>query len=92
MTWGGRFREVGAALRIQDRRRRVVYVLTNFGSTHEQDLDRVMVLRSLGFDPYVMIYDKPNAPRETRLLQRWVNNKYIFWKIDRFEDFDPALA
>ena len=66
-----------------------VYCLTNFGSTMEENLYRIYTLRDLGFDPYVMIYDKPNAPREIRLLQRWCNNKIIFGSCDRFEDYDP---
>lgn len=60
-------------------RKQSVYVLTNFNSSHEQDLWRVNVLRELGYTPYVMIYDKFNAPKITRLLQRYVNNRYIFW-------------
>lgn len=70
-----------------DWRRRRVYVLTNFGSTIEQDLERIYTIRSLGYDAYVMIYDKQNAPREIRRMQRWCNNKYIFRKCDRFEDY-----
>ncbi|MBR4863061.1 MAG: radical SAM protein [Oscillospiraceae bacterium] len=35
-----------------------VYVLTNYWSTHEEDLARCYKLRILGFNPYVMIYDK----------------------------------
>lgn len=66
-----------------------VYVLTNFNSTHEEDLHRIYTLRDLGFNPYVMIFDKQNAPRETRLLQRWVNNRLIFGTVERFEDYDP---
>ena len=66
-----------------------VYVLTNFNTTMEENIYRVYTLRDMGFDPYIMIYDKPNAPREVRLLQRWVNNKFIFKKTERFEDFDP---
>lgn len=66
-----------------------VYVLTNYGSSHEQDLERVYILRDLGFDPYIMIYEKETAPRETRLLQRWVNNRLIFRSVARFEDYDP---
>lgn len=69
-----------------------VYVLTNFNSTHEQDLYRVYTLRDIGYDPYLMIYDKEHAPRETRLLQRWVNNKIIFRTVDRFEDYDPKIG
>lgn len=66
-----------------------VYCLTNFGSTMEQNLYRVYTLRDMGFDPYIMIYDKPNAPREIRLLQRWCNNRMIFRSCPRFEDYDP---
>lgn len=64
-----------------------VYVLTNFGSTHEQDLERIYRLRDMGYDPYVMIYDKPNASKVTKRLQRWCNNRYIFKSCERFEDY-----
>lgn len=66
-----------------------VYVLTNFNTTMEENLYRVYTLRDMGYDPYIMIYDKPHAPRDVRLLARWVNNKFIFKTTDRFEDFDP---
>lgn len=65
-----------------------VYCLTNFGSTMEENLYRIYTLRDMGFNPYVMIYDKPNAPKEIRFLQRWCNNKKIFRSCTRFEDFD----
>lgn len=55
-----------------------VYVLTNFNSTHKQDLERIYRLRDIGYDPFVMVYEKWNAPKETRRLQRWCNNKIIF--------------
>lgn len=64
-----------------------VYCLTNFNSTMEQNLYRIYTLRDMGYDPYVMIYDKPNAPREIRDLQRWCNNKFIFRKCAKFEDY-----
>lgn len=69
-----------------------VYVLTNYNSTMDEDLHRVYTLRGLGYDPYVMIYDKPNAPRETRLLQRWCNNKIIFGTIKSFDEYDPKIG
>lgn len=65
-----------------------VYCLVNYGSTMEENLYRIYTLRDLGYDPYVMIYDKPNAPREIRLLQRWCNNIRIFKSCPRFEDYD----
>ena len=64
-----------------------VYILTNFNSTMEQNLHRIYTVRDLGYDPYVMVYDKPNAPKEIKHLQRWVNNKFIFRKCERFEDY-----
>lgn len=71
-----------------DYRKLGVYVLTNFDSTHEEDLYRIYTLRDLGYSPYVMIYNKATAPRKTRLLQRWVNNRIIFKTVPRFEDYD----
>lgn len=39
------------------------------------------------FDPYVMVYDKPNAPKEVKRLQRWCNNKFIWRSCEKFEDY-----
>lgn len=65
------------------------YVLTNFNSTHEQDLERIYAIRELGMQPDVRIYQKPSAPRETKKLQRWCSPR-IFWKVDRFEDYQKS--
>lgn len=70
----------------------MVYCLTNFNSTMEENLYRIYTLRDLGYDPYVMIYDKPHAPKEIRALQRWCNNKIIFKSVKRFEDYAPHTA
>lgn len=69
-----------------DGRKLRVYVLTNFDTTHEQDIERLQKLRELDYDPYVMIFDKPKAPKITRQLQRWCNNKWIFRSCE-FEDY-----
>lgn len=69
-----------------------VYCLTNFGSTMEQNLYRIYTLRDMGFDPYVMVYDKPRAPKEIKRLQRWCNNKYVFRSCERFEDYKKEVA
>ena len=66
-----------------------VYVLTNFNTSMEENLHRIYTLDEMGFSPYTMVYDKPNAPREIRLLQRWCNNRAIFKSCPRFEDYDP---
>lgn len=71
----------------KDGRHLRVYVLTNFNTTMEQNLERIYKLKELDYDPYVMVYDKPNAPKEIKRLQRWCNNKFIFRSCDRFEDY-----
>lgn len=73
--------------RIKDQRRREVYVLTNFNTTMEENLYRIYTLDEMGYEPYVMVYDKPNAPPEIRALQRWCNNKRIFKKCPTFQDY-----
>lgn len=71
------------------RKKMSVYVLTNFNTTLEQDLERVYTLRDMGYMPYVMIYDKQNVERgsDLRRLQRWVNSKIGFYACKKFEDF-----
>lgn len=65
-----------------------VYCLTNFNSTMDEDLYRIYTLRDMGYDPYVMIYNKPDAPKEIKRLQRWCNNRFIFKSCKRFEDYN----
>ena len=70
-----------------------VYVLTNYDTTMEENLYRIytlrgMGLRGMGYDPYVMVFDKPNAPREIRRLQRWCNNRKIFKSVLKYEDYE----
>lgn len=67
----------------------MVYCLTNFNSSMEENLYRIYTLRDMGYDPYVMVYDKPHAPKEIRRLQRWCNNKIIFNSCPKFEDYIP---
>lgn len=72
-----------------DRRKMTVYVLTNFDTTIEQDLERIYILRNLGYWPYVMIYNKEHTkPTDTvRKIQRWVNMRAVFESIPRFDDY-----
>lgn len=72
-----------------DHHRLMVYVLCNFDTTVEQDLERIYAIRDLGYDPYVMIYNKERLPRGHQLfsMARWCNSKFIFHTVDRFEDY-----
>lgn len=66
----------------------IVYTIVNFDTTIEQDLERIYTLRDLGYWPYVMIYDKEHCKRVYKNMQRWVNNRFIFAKCKRFEDYE----
>ena len=79
--------ELYAKYGVLDERKRRVYVLTNYNTSMEENLYRVYKLREMQFDPYVMIYDKPNAPKVIKKLQRWCNNKFIWRSCEKFEDY-----
>lgn len=61
-----------------DERKTGVYILTNYDTTHDEDLYRVYAVRDLGYMPYIMIYNKPSAPQITKDLQRWCNSRFIY--------------
>lgn len=65
-----------------------VYCLVNYDTTMDENLFRIYTLRDMRYDPYVMIYDKPHAPREIRMLQRWCNNKKIFRSVPDFREYN----
>ena len=71
------------------RRKMTVYVLVNFDTTPEQDLERIYTLRELGYWAYVMLYDKEHIPRGHfyKKLQRWVNNRFIWETTPSFDDY-----
>lgn len=60
------------------RREQIVYILTNYNTTFEEDFYRVAKVRELGFNPDVRIYRKNSAPKITKDLQRWANNRYLY--------------
>lgn len=67
----------------------IVYVLCNYDTTIEQDLERIYTLREMGYWAYVMLYDKEHIPKghELRKMARWVNNRFIFSKCKTFEEY-----
>lgn len=66
----------------------VVYILTNFDTTIEEDLYRVKKVEECGYLPDVRIYRKPTAPRVVKDLQRWCNNRRLYRSCD-FMDYIP---
>ena len=65
-----------------------VYCLVNYDTTMDENLHRIYTLRDMGYDPYVMVFDKPNAPKEIKRLQRWCNNRVIFKSCQNFEEYN----
>lgn len=64
----------------------MVYILTNYDTTLEQDIYRIQLCRELNFSPYPMVYDKKNAKPVYRQLQRWCSN-FIFWSCKTFDEY-----
>lgn len=81
------FKRFSDYTKIKSDRNKIVYVLTNFNSTIDDDLYRIYTLRDLGYSPYVMVYQKETAPKQIKRLQRWVNCRWIFRTVDKFEDY-----
>lgn len=75
-------------------RKLMVYVLCNFDTTLEQDLERIYTLREMGYWAYVMLYDKEHIPKGhvLRKLQRWVNNRAIFATCPTFEEYQKKKS
>lgn len=88
-----KLKEFRTKLHFDDRKLRV-YVLTNFNTDIDQDLERITKLKELDYDPYVMIYDKENSPKLIRKMQRWVNNKFIFHSgsAETFNDYLKVVS
>lgn len=72
-----------------DKRKMPTYVLVNYNTTIDQDLERIYILRDLGYWPYVMVYDKDKLPKGhvIRKLQRWVNMRAVFESTPRLENY-----
>lgn len=66
----------------------VVYILTNFNTSIEEDLYRVQEIRRLGYLPDIRVYRKPSAPQLIKDLQRWCNNRILFRSCE-FMDYIP---
>lgn len=85
-----KFREFRAASKIPHHNLQV-YVLCGDRErmVTEQDLYRVYWLRDNGYAPFVMLYDKEHLQKghELRQFQRYVNNRFIFWACDSFEEY-----
>ena len=66
-----------------------VFVLCNYDTTLEQDLERIYFLRSLDFSPFVMLYNKQDLKRGDIQfkLARWVNHKQFFQTWHTFEEY-----
>lgn len=66
----------------------IVYMLTNYDTTIDEDLYRLYKIRECGYLPDVRIYRKPSAPQVLKDLQRWCNNRFLYKSCD-FMDYVP---
>lgn len=66
------------------------YVLVGFNTTPEYDMHRILTLRKLGVNPFVMPY-RHNGVLDPYCyhLSRWVNDKRTFKKVPLFDEYEP---
>lgn len=64
-----------------------VFCLTNFDTTHDQDMERILAIQECECWPYVMIYNKMTAPQVTRRLQRWTNAPAAYARTKDFDEY-----
>lgn len=64
-----------------------VFCLTNFNTTHKQDMERIKAIQECECWPYVMIYNKSSANPITRRLQRWTNNAFCYGATHDFMEY-----
>jgi len=69
------------------------YVLVNFNSTIDQDIERVKILDELGLDPFVMIYQRESALPLYKQLGRWCNRPQIRHSctFDEYQKMTPTF-
>ena len=63
------------------------FLLVNFNTTLEQDIERAEICRAHNLNPFVMIYDKEHAAPVYKQLARWCNRPPIFWTCKTFEEY-----
>lgn len=66
-----------------------VYVLTNYNTTFEEDYYRIQKIREIGLAPDIRVYRKNSAPQLTKDLQRWCNNRIIYYSTPDFMEYVP---
>ena len=68
----------------------IVYMLTNYDTTIEEDMCRLKAIKECGYLPDVRIYRKSSLPKHhiLRDMQRWCNNRLLYKSTD-FLDYVP---
>lgn len=64
-----------------------VYILCNFDTTFEQDLERINTCRQYNFNPFPMIYNQKDCDNIYIKLKDWCRPQ-AFWSCENFYDFD----
>ena len=74
-----------------DRRKCIVYCLTNYNTTFQEDYYRVTKIQELGLDPDIRVYRKNSLPKRciTKDLQRYVNNRFVYGATSNFWEYAP---
>lgn len=65
------------------------YFLCGFNTTHREDMQRFMVIRELGANPYCMKYNDRQDDEWLNHFDRWINAHPPLYKVCTFNDYKP---
>jgi len=72
-----------------DDRKTIVYILTNYNTTFDEDYYRVQKVIEAGYSPDIRVFNKGTEDPLTAFLQRWANNRTIYRSVPDFFDYEP---
>lgn len=68
----------------------MVYMLVGYNTSHNEDMYRFKTLRSLGLDPFAMVYNNYKDDKWIRHFARWVNKR--IYKVCSFEEYQGTAT
>ena len=72
-----------------DSRKTIVYILTNYNTTFEEDYYRVRKVIEAGYSPDIRVFNKGTEDALIAFLQRWANNRTIYRTVPDFFNYEP---
>ena len=64
----------------------MIYILINYNSNFEEDMERIKICFDFNIDPYIQVYNKRYKDRRSQKLSKWINQR--IYTIKSFDEFN----